>query len=76
MNNHPSLDIRTIKPVSVMVTINGIAKHGTVNTYNRMDVLFAGISYISGLKRDDAIPADMTITTKLITDQKYYGGVA
>jgi malate/lactate dehydrogenase len=57
-----------------MVTINGIAKHGMVNTYNRLDVLFAGIMHISGLKRDDEIPENMTITTKLITDVKYYGG--
>jgi hypothetical protein len=76
MNDSPPLDIRIIKPVSVMVTINGIAKHGTVNTFNRMDVLFAGIQYISGLKRDDPIPENMTITTKIITDVKYYGGEA
>ena len=73
MNDQPPLDIRTIKPVSVMVTINGITKHGTVNTYNRMDVLFAGIQYISGLGRSDVIPDNMTITTKIITDAKYYG---
>jgi hypothetical protein len=76
MNDSPPLDIRIIKPVSVMVTINGITKYGTVNTYDRMDVLDSGIMYIAGLRPSDPVPENMTITTKIITDVKYYGGEA
>lgn len=64
------------QPVSVMVTINGIAKHEVIHTYGSLKVLMAGIGLLAGIGRNDAIPDDLLITTKRITADKYYGGEA
>lgn len=61
MTDYPQLNTDCTKPMRVTVTSGDFSATEIVNTYGRVDVLFAGIQQLTGLNRNSPIPAHFTI---------------